>query len=220
MTTFNISGRVINFRTRQGINGLRVEVWDKDLIYNDLVGGDLTDEQGSFQILFDESYFQELFHDQQPDLFFKVFQGDQLIKSTEDSVLWNISTANPEIIIEVMVNKVISSHIPEGTVLVPTDNLTEIMVPEIVPETSGISGYVFSNRFLRSAGFESIEIDKSVLSGESPFEYRELASAIAADGDVTPLVSRNAVTIWVDDDNLYAGSKAKYIWMYFALLPA
>ncbi|CAN5882390.1 hypothetical protein BH18ACI4_BH18ACI4_00610 [soil metagenome] len=96
-----ILGRVIDRLTRNGVAGLRVEAWDKDLICADLVGSAIPDEQGAFQIELDASYFQELFLDRRPDLFFKVFADGSLIQSTEDSVLWNVEAGATEVIIEV-----------------------------------------------------------------------------------------------------------------------
>ncbi len=86
---FNISGRVINSKTEEGIYNLRVEAWDKDAKYNDLVGVVQTGRDGRFEISFDLSYFREYYPDNAPDLFFKVFKSKKLLKSTEDSVIWN-----------------------------------------------------------------------------------------------------------------------------------
>lgn len=99
--TYRISGSVIHQTTGQGVAGLCVEAWDKDLIFNDLVGSTVTDAQGTFRIEFNQSYFNELFLDRRPDLFFKVFRGSQLIKSTEYSVLWNLDIGDTAIAIEV-----------------------------------------------------------------------------------------------------------------------
>ncbi len=101
MTTFRIIGQVIDSQTDKGVSGIQVEAWDKDLICDDLVGSAITDKQGAFQIEFDESYFKELFLDRKPDLFFKVFYKGELIKSTEDSILWNIENQNTQITIPI-----------------------------------------------------------------------------------------------------------------------
>ena len=58
----------------------------------------------AFRWTFDESYFKELFLDRHPDLFFKVFAGDTLIKDTRGSIIWNLGMGtdpNAHIVIEV-----------------------------------------------------------------------------------------------------------------------
>lgn len=88
---FYISGTVINAKTEEGIYNLRVEAWDKDPRYNDLVGVAQTNRYGKFMISFDLSYFSEHARETAPDLFFKVFKRKELLTSTEDSILWSAS---------------------------------------------------------------------------------------------------------------------------------
>jgi hypothetical protein len=99
--TFLVFGRINDGQTRLGIAGMRVEIWDNDLFFKDLLGSAVTDEQGRFSIEFDSSSFKRLLFDRQPDLFFKVFRGDQLIRDTSDSILWNAREGDREIVIEV-----------------------------------------------------------------------------------------------------------------------
>lgn len=99
--TFHINGHVVDQKTGHGVDELRVEAWDKDVIVDDLVGSALTNRQGSFRLEFTSDYFSELFLDRHPDLFFKVFQGQTLIKSTEDTILWNVNQGETEVTIEV-----------------------------------------------------------------------------------------------------------------------
>ena len=98
---YKISGVLTNNRSHQGITGLRVEAWDNDFIFDDLVGDAISNEQGAFQIEFKASYFRELFLDIRPDLYFKIFHGNKFIDSTENSVLWNVDQELTHVNIEV-----------------------------------------------------------------------------------------------------------------------
>ena len=103
MATRNIQihGRTINTQDQQGIPGLHVEAWDKDALFDDMVGSAVTDEKGEFRIEFTEAYYKECFLDRHPDLFFKVFHDGRLICSTEESVIWNLKSPKASVVIEV-----------------------------------------------------------------------------------------------------------------------
>lgn len=88
---FVIYGKVIDRNTQAGISSLKVEAWDKDEKYDDLIGVAFTGRDGSFIIKYDETYFREFARDVLPDLYFKVFRGEELLKSTKDSVIVNAS---------------------------------------------------------------------------------------------------------------------------------
>lgn len=101
MQQFLIRGRVIDRNFHAGVMGVQVEAWDKDLLVNDYIGTTTTDSDGAFELKFDSVYFQELFCDRQPDLFFKIFHKGELVRSTENSVIWNLEAGETEIGIEV-----------------------------------------------------------------------------------------------------------------------
>jgi hypothetical protein len=102
--TYRIVGHVHDRQTHQGLAELRVEAWDKDRLSNDLIGSAVTDTTGVFHIAFTTSHFRELFLDRHPDLFFRVFQQDTLLASTEDTVLWNVTAPETAVVIEVDVS--------------------------------------------------------------------------------------------------------------------
>lgn len=91
--TFCVIGQVIDRRTKQGVRGLRVEAWDKDQKYHDFLGVGITDRGGHFLISFDQTYFREYPPEKFPDLFFRIYLSKRLLKSTEDSVIWDAKEA-------------------------------------------------------------------------------------------------------------------------------
>jgi protocatechuate 3,4-dioxygenase beta subunit len=66
----------------QGISGLVVSLYDKDLLFDDILGTTLTDEMGDFKIIYRKEAFQDLF-EKKPDLYIKVLdnQGNKLYSS-------------------------------------------------------------------------------------------------------------------------------------------
>ncbi len=103
--TYNIQGRVINLTTEKAIPDHRVEAWDKDLIANDLLGNAMTDSDGKFSISFTTAFYKELFLDKNPDIFFKVFEGEALLYSSECDVLWDLTQADIVVTLKVPVKE-------------------------------------------------------------------------------------------------------------------
>lgn len=96
-----IIGRIINRTSRQGVPGLRVEAWDKDILSSDdKLGEAVSDENGFFRIEFSEDKYKGLF-DGNPDLYFEVYHKYARILSTEDSIFWDEESEKTEIVLEV-----------------------------------------------------------------------------------------------------------------------
>jgi hypothetical protein len=89
--TLRITGLVVDAATGQGLPDLRVEAWDADLLCDDLVGSAVTGADGAFQMRFTPAYFRELFVEDLPDLYFRVYQGQRQVADTERAVMWNVS---------------------------------------------------------------------------------------------------------------------------------
>jgi plastocyanin len=91
---YEIRGRVVDSFSGDGIAGVRVEAWDKDFGLDDYLASVSTITDGSFTIKFDQAAFADLF-DRWPDIYFKVYCYNELLVSTENSVLWNVK--NPQV---------------------------------------------------------------------------------------------------------------------------
>lgn len=98
---YRVVGRVVDRRTRSGVRNLRVEAWDLDTRYHDMLGVGATDADGGFTISFTSEYFGDYAPDRSPDLFFRVFRGPELIKTTQAEPLRNVAAGETRVVIEV-----------------------------------------------------------------------------------------------------------------------
>lgn len=87
---YKIKGNVIDESNGEGAAGVRVEAWDKGSLVDDYLGYAPTLSDGSFVIPLDEATFREYFVDLWPDIYFKVWCGDECLASTEDYANWDV----------------------------------------------------------------------------------------------------------------------------------
>ena len=102
---FRISGVVVDQKSQRPLPGLGVRAYDKDHLYDDLLGTTTTDESGRFELRYEDDDFRELF-EKQPDIYLSILDssGQNEIYSTEDSVRWDAG-ADEEFRIEIPAGK-------------------------------------------------------------------------------------------------------------------
>ena len=80
---WTITGRVRDKETGRGVEGLHVRAYDRDLLFDDLVGAAVTDATGSFVATYADRDFRE-FVDRHPDISLRVFAPpSRLLAKTE-----------------------------------------------------------------------------------------------------------------------------------------
>src|SRR5262245_56418168 len=89
---FRISGTIVEDETGRPLAELIGRAFDKDLISDDKLGFTTTDEQGRFEIRFDESAFRDI-AETRPDIYLRIYDraGLREIHQTEDAIRWNAS---------------------------------------------------------------------------------------------------------------------------------
>jgi hypothetical protein len=107
--------------TKAPLSGLLIRAIDKDLLFDDLLGSTVTGKDGSFEIEYRGSDFQELF-DKRPDIFLEVYRTsgsvsdgsfeDRPIFTTESSVRFG-STRSERFLIEID-EAFVGTHLTEG----------------------------------------------------------------------------------------------------------
>lgn len=165
---YEITGRVITETKNQGIANLRVEAWDKDVKYHDLLGSSITNADGGFEMSFDSTYFREFAPEDKPDIFFKVYAGKRLVKSTEEAPIKNA----PQ---QVEVTIVVDMHQyfqPEGQDRVSTEQIFKIAT---FLHDSDFKG-VYSD-FKKKAGTTVGHVSDMVLNTINKFDFEPIRTA-------------------------------------------
>jgi hypothetical protein len=86
---FRISGRVVERESGSGISGLMVRAYDKDLLFDDLLGSATTGADGRFELFYSESDFRELF-ERRPDIYLSLYERPgKFLLHTKDAIRWN-----------------------------------------------------------------------------------------------------------------------------------
>jgi hypothetical protein len=88
---FKISGQIYEKESGRFLQGLTVRAYDKDLLYDDLLGSAVTDDEGRFEIIYTEKDFHELF-EQQPDIYLSIYAPPfRHLMDTRESIRWDAS---------------------------------------------------------------------------------------------------------------------------------
>lgn len=178
MSTLTISGSVIRKADNTPIAKFYIEVWDKEKISDEVLGSTITDGNGAFTLRFEESYLNELFKDQLPEVYFKIYAGRTLLASTEN-------------------NFVVNLHCSEEPIIVPVDYTPAKERKQLGGKTNFIvRGTILQSNYLPAAGYTIEVTDKGVLSDlrlaiartneKGAFETSFTADVFADTGKQTP----------------------------------
>jgi hypothetical protein len=99
--TFDVRGRVVGAGSGAPVPEVRVEAWDRDERFHSLLGVETTDADGRFSIRFDDERYGDFGGDALPDVYFKVLEGDRLLRSTFDQPERNLPAGGSERVLTV-----------------------------------------------------------------------------------------------------------------------
>jgi len=168
---YDIRGKVIDSFSGDGIGGVRVEAWDKDFGLDDYLGSATTISDGLFSISFDESAFRDIFFDNWPDIYFRVYCYNELLASTEDSVLWNIR--NPQVEVTITARTPKPPVCDERHIYLKIERIEEYS--PVFPEDKAIPPIQYGRDCMRGDGHENALIPQAEIDARSlsAVVYRE-----------------------------------------------
>jgi hypothetical protein len=87
--SFRIAGRIYEQESGLGVPGLIVRAYDKDLLFDDLLGNALTDSDGKFELVYTGADFRDLF-ERKPDIYLAIYAPpSRFLVDTRDAIRWN-----------------------------------------------------------------------------------------------------------------------------------
>ncbi|MCB9301179.1 MAG: hypothetical protein H6566_11060 [Lewinellaceae bacterium] len=91
MKELKITGRIREKESGLGVSGLHVRAYDKDMLFDDLLGSAVTDEKGFFEMYYSDKDFKELFENR-PDIYLAIYAPPmRLLLDTKGAVRWEAS---------------------------------------------------------------------------------------------------------------------------------
>ncbi|HEX5736592.1 MAG TPA: neuraminidase-like domain-containing protein [Blastocatellia bacterium] len=160
-SNLNLMGRVMDLIKHQGIAGLRVEA------QNDFVAGSaMTDDRGGFKITFDQSQHPELFKEDSSDFVFtfNIFEGEMLVKTTEEAVPRDTKGSPFEIIIMMRLPDDGARNVVKGTVRRYTGEMVGVGSTQAFHESD--SGAIFLGKSkIDSKGRYTIAYASTIVQG-------------------------------------------------------
>ena len=96
-----LEGIVVDRATQRGVKGVRVEAWDRDTVYHDMLGQATTDDEGHFTIGYDRAYFGDHAPDRSPDVFFKLFLDEKEVLTTFEKPQRNLAAGTTRVRLEI-----------------------------------------------------------------------------------------------------------------------
>lgn len=98
----------------------------------------------------------------------------------------------------------------------PTERVTAVTVPELIAEETGLQGFAFSHKLLRGTDALKLAQPRTREDLAAAKRFASQAWSLAEHADGGPGVGENYIRLRISSDHANAGSRADYIYLYFA----
>ena len=81
-----VHGAVRDAKAKRALTGVWVEVWSSKHDHEDFLGAGPVNDKGGYEVEFTADRFKNFFTDDHPDVYVKIFRGDELLYTTEEHI--------------------------------------------------------------------------------------------------------------------------------------